>query len=142
MLKRVKPTPQTRFHIDLTWWEEQQRNFRVELLTHLCAECRKNFSSHVGTKMIDWVDSETAEVQQVDGLWHSLQNCCSQRSDFISSETSLVTSVFRLFLANGNQPLSPVEIWQRLSRRDPLTILRVLANGQVYYGIRPVDEDS
>ena len=142
MLKRVKPTAETGFHVDFDWWEEQQRNFRIELLSHLCPECRKNFSSHVGTEMVDWVDPETAEVRRVDGLSHSLQDCCSKKADFVSSETSLATATFRLLLANGNQPLSPVEMWQRLARHNPETILRILIRGQSYYGIRPVDSDN
>ncbi len=47
-----------------------------------------------------------------------------------------------LFLANGNEPLSALEIWQRLARRDPDTILRLLVRGRTYYGIRPVSTDN
>ncbi|MGQ9554385.1 MAG: hypothetical protein ACUVWR_09755 [Anaerolineae bacterium] len=141
-MNRTKPTVDSRFHIDLDWWEEQRRNFRVELLSHLCRECRDSFGSYYNDEMIDWVDPETGEVRRVDGLWHSLQSCCSQKGSFLSVDTSLATAVFRLFLANGNQPLSPVEIWQRLARRDPDTILRLLVKGRPYYGIRVVDRDN
>jgi len=141
-LTQKRPTVNTRFEIDPEWWSRQRRNFRVELLGHLCPSCREGFHSHRDTELIDWVDPETAEVRRVDGLWHSLQSCCSQRADFVSSDTSLATAVFRVFLANGNQPLSPVEIWQRLARRDPETILRLLVKGRPYYGIRVVDRDN
>ncbi|MGI6208950.1 MAG: hypothetical protein ACOYEW_12165 [Anaerolineae bacterium] len=133
---QVRPTVQTRFKIDLDWWEKQGRSFRVELWSHLCPGCRENFASHRGTEIIDWVDPETAEVQRVDGLWHSLRTCCAERPEFISGDISLMTAIFRLFLANGNTPLSPLEIWQRLARRDPETILRLLVRSRPYYGIR------
>jgi hypothetical protein len=138
-LKQSRSTVETQFHIDLNWWEQQRRNFRVELLNHLCEGCREGFTSHRGTEIIDWVDPETAEVRQVDGLWHSLRTCCSQKGDFVSPDTSLATAVFRLFLANGNEPLSALELWQRLARRDPDTILRLLIKGRTYYGIEVVD---
>lgn len=141
-MNQTKPTVDTKFHIDLSWWEEQQRNFRLELLSHLCTGCREGFTSHRDTEMIDWIDPDTAEVRRVDGLWHSLRTCCSQRSDFVSGDTSLVTAIFRLFLANGNEPLSPVEIWQRLARKDPETVLRLLVKGRPYYGIRVADRQN
>ena len=92
------------------------------------------------TGTVDWVDPETGEVRRVDGLWHSLQSCCSHKPEFYSSEVSLATAIFRLFLANGNQPMSPMEIWQKLPRRDPKTILRLLTESRSYYGVRPVSE--
>jgi len=141
-LEQVKPTVDTKFHIDFDWWERQQRNFRVELLDHLCPECRKRFASHRDTEMIDWVDPDTAEVRRVDGLWHSLRTCCSHKPEFISAGTSLATAVFRVFLSNGNEPLSPVDIWQRVSRRDPETILRLLAYGRSSYGILAADNGN
>lgn len=134
-----KPTSRTQFQIDLDWWEREGRSFRVELWNHLCPECRQRFVSYRDTETIDWVDPTTAEVLRVDGLWHSLRQCCSEQPEYLGPDVSLSTAIFRLFLANGNQPLSAVEIWQRLARRDPDNILRLLVRGRSYYGIRPVD---
>jgi hypothetical protein len=141
-LTQKRPTVNTKFRIDLGWWDEQGRNFRVELLSHLCPACHEGFHSHRDTEMIDWVDPDTAEVKRVDGLWHSLQTCCSQRADYVSSDTSMATAIFRVFLANGNDPLTPVEIWQRLARRDPETILRLLVKGKSYYGIHVAESEN
>ena len=138
MLSLTKPSVDSRFHLDLEWWEAQGRNLRIELLSHLCRECMDGFASYLNSEMVDWVDPEIGEVRRVDGLWHSLQSCCCQKGSFLSADTSLATAIFRLFVANGNQPLSAVEIWQRLARRDPGTILRLLVKGRPYYGVRPV----
>jgi hypothetical protein len=142
MVKASIPTVETKFHIDLDWWQQQRRDFRLELLNHLCADCKASFGSHRDTELVDWVDPETAEVKRVDGLWHSLRVCCSNRPEFLSPQTSLATAIFRLFLANGNEPLTPIEIWQRLGRRDPETILRLLVNGRSYYGVLPVGAEN
>jgi hypothetical protein len=71
----------------------------------------------------------------VDALQRELQTA-AQAEDFITGQTSLVDAVFRLFLANGNTPLTPVEIGEELGRPSQM-ILRTLAGGRVYKGIRP-----
>jgi len=77
----------------------------------------------------------------VDGLWHSLRTCCSLKSDYIDATTPLTTAVFRTFLANGNEPLSAVELGARLNRSSAL-ILRTIGGLQVYSGIKPVTDSS
>jgi hypothetical protein len=92
-----------------------------------------------GDEKVDWVDPDTAEVQQVDGLQHVLITHCAKEPDFISERTALVDAVFRIFLANGNTPLTPVELAERLGR-PPETILRTLSGMRVYKGLRPCPE--
>lgn len=134
--RRVKPTLETKFHIDYDWWNREGRDLRVYLLSHLEPEIRAFFVEHRDTADVDWVDEETAEVSKVDALQRALREA-SQRGDFISSHTSLVDAVFRVFLANGNTPMTPVELSERIGR-PPMTILRTLAGERVYQGIRPL----
>ena len=137
MAKWTKPTKDTKFHIDFDWWEETGRNFRVHLLNHLCEECQGRYASHQEAELVDWIDARTAEVTQVDGLWHSLRVCCSRKPDYVTEYTPLATAIFRTFLANGNEPLSAVELQARLSR-PAATILRTIGGFRVYHGIKPV----
>lgn len=137
MAKWIRPTIETKFHIDFDWWEEQGRNFRVHLLSHLCAECRPHYKDYVSAEMIDWVDADTAEVTQVDGLWHSLRTCCSLKADYVNERTPLTTAVFRTFLANGNRPLSPLELQEHVGRPAD-TILRTIGGLRIYSGIKPL----
>jgi hypothetical protein len=139
MTKWVKPTVDTKYHIDFDWWEEKGRNFRLHLLSHLCSECQERYKDYQEAELIDWIDAETAEVTQVDGLWHSLRTCCSLKSDYINELTPLTTAIFRTFLANGNAPLAPIELQQRLDRPAD-TILRTISGVRVYNGIKPVGE--
>jgi hypothetical protein len=141
MNKWVKPTVNTKFHIDSDWWEEKGHNFRVHLLSHLCSECQERYKNYQEADLIDWIDAESGEVSQVDGLWHSLRVCCSQKPDYINELTPLTTSVFRTFLANGNEPLTPLELQERL-HRPAETILRTIGGFQVYNGIKPVAAKS
>jgi hypothetical protein len=139
MARWMRPTVDTKFHIDFDWWEEKERNFRLHLLSHLCSDCQSRYKDHREAELIDWVDADTAEVTKVDGLWHSLRICCSQRPDYVDELTPLTTAVFRTFLANGNEPLSPVELQDRL-RRPADTILRTIGGVRVYHGIKPVKD--
>lgn len=137
MARWTRPTLNTAFHIDFDWWEEDRRDLRVHLHQHLCPDCRDVFTSHIGSETVDWIDPETAEVKAVDGLWHALRTHCSSRPDYITDATPLTDAVFRTFLANGNESLTPVELGSALNRR-PNVILRVLGTGRVYGGVRPV----
>jgi hypothetical protein len=132
----LKPNLDTKFYIDFDWWEEQDRDLRVYLHQHLCKSCREIFASHLGSETVDWIDPDTAEVQSVDGLWHTLRTHCSLQPDYILDSTPLVDAVFRVFLANGNAPLTPVELSAKINQ-PPAKILRVLGHGRVYSGIRP-----
>lgn len=137
--KWQRPTVDTKFHIDMAWWQENQRDIRVHIKDVLCDVCKEQCES-VSTEdaEIDWVDEQTAEVTRVDWLWHSLRSCCSTRPEYISPNTPIVDAVFRTFLANGNEPLSVVELYALLDRRPPPTLLRILTGGSAYMGIRPV----
>jgi hypothetical protein len=140
MGKWIRPTINTKFHIDFDWWKQREENFRVCLWSHLCTECQTVYESYQGTEEIDWVDPDTAEVTRVDALWHSLQTCCSKKLNFITDQTPFIDAIFRVFLANGNTPLSPLEMYDFIGKRSPSTILRMLTRGDIHRGIKPVQE--
>ncbi len=135
-LSLVKPTLETRFHIDFDWWSKNDNDWRVHLRGNLCEMHQQSFASLDAQEQVDWVDPQTAEVQRVDGLQQVLISHCARQEEFITSHSTLVDAAFRLFLANGNTPLSAVELGERLNRQ-PQIILKTLAGGQVYRGLRP-----
>ena len=132
----VKPTLQTRYHIDFDWWRQHDRDWRIYLRNFLCPEHQESFADLDTSEQVDWVDPETAEVQRVDGLQHILITHCATQPSFITQQTTLVDSVFRLFLSNGNMPLTSEELAEHLGR-DSRTILRTLSGMRVYRGLRP-----
>jgi hypothetical protein len=137
--RRIKPTLETEFHIDYEWWNRDERELRIYLISHLASEQREFFIEHQVTEEIDWIDPVTAEVRRIDALQRALKEA-SQREDFITPRTSLVDAVFRVFLANQNAPLTPIELGERIGR-PPMTILRTLTGATVYKGIRPMLEE-
>ena len=133
----VKPTIDTPFMIDFDWWKNHDRDWRVYLRSFLCEDHQKVFENLSNDEMIDWVDPETAEVTQVDGLQHILISHCAQQESFLTEKMALVDSVFRVFLSNGNKPLTVKQLSEILERPSD-TILKTFSGIRVYKGIRPV----
>jgi len=130
-----------KFRIDYDWWNNVNRDLRVYLLSHLCPEHQEVFAEYTGRDVVDWIDPRTAEVRQVDGLEHTLHSHCSLLPDYISPHTSLVDAVFRVFLANGNSPLTADELAGQTGRQAD-TIHRTLSGGRIYKGICPVPSEG
>jgi hypothetical protein len=73
----------------------------------------------------------------VDGVQNALMTHCAKQPEFLTEQTALVDAVFRLFLTNGNNPMSSDDLGARLNR-PAVTIFRTLGGARVYKGIRPV----
>lgn len=139
MAKYVKPTVDTKFHIDFGWWQKKGPALKVDLEAHLCPEARSEYVGLAETEQtFDWIDSETGEVFQIDLLWHLIRTHCSQQPDFINDHMPLTTAIFCTFIANNNTPLTPVEIYHQLQKKTPEVILKTIGGHVVYKGIRPV----
>ena len=136
----VRPTVDTRFHIDFGWWEKADRDWEVYLRSHLCEQHKASYADLETSSMVDSVDPATAEVTRVPGILHTVVNHCARLPGYITPQTTLVHAVFRLFLANGNTPLSSTQLGERLGK-PPVTILKTLSSPRVYKGIRPYTQD-
>jgi len=132
----VKPTLDTEFHIDYSWWERSSEDLRMYLLSHLLPEQRERLSQTDEQRIVDYIDPETGEVSQLDELGLAIQ-IAAEDPNFINPHTSLVDSIFRVFLASGNESMTPRELAERTGRPASV-ILKTLSGGQIYKGIRPV----
>lgn len=133
----LKPNAKTPFHIDFEWWKENEGDWHVFLRSFLCAEHQELFATAEEGDLIDWIDPQTAEVKQVDGVQHALISHCAQLPDFVNQRTAVVDAIFRLFLANGNIPMSAEDLSKKLGKPAD-TILRTIAGPRVYRGLRPM----
>ncbi len=118
-----------RWFIDLDWLEEHHRSFLALAEGCLCSKCAKKRKS--------------SEPISPAKLISSIKACCGKASDFISEELPILESIFRLFLANGNQPLSLEELSKQLAKRlgaeSPRTSVEILSRllrDERYYGLR------
>lgn len=138
----VKPTSETRFHIDYEWWERSGQDLRLYMMGHLCEAHRETFTTtpDADSPVLDWVDPVSGQVTRVGRLTYALLTHCSQQPDYITERTSLVDAVFRTLLAAGNRPMTPVEMAERTGRTADM-ILRTLSGKTIYKGLRPVFDE-
>jgi hypothetical protein len=133
----VKPTLETPYHIDFSWWRQSDREWQVYLRSLLGPEKEDLLDSLEGDEMVDWVDPVTAEVHQVDAIQYLLMTHFAEDEELAGEGTSLVEGLFRTFLRNGNEPMNAEQLGAALDR-PAVTILRTLSGARVYRGIRPV----
>ncbi|MBN1488017.1 MAG: hypothetical protein JW981_10270 [Anaerolineae bacterium] len=136
LIRFMKPTLDTPFHIDYAWWEKQGIDVNVELLAHLCPEHREAYQGQNVSEKIDWVDWDTGEVRQIEGLQYIITTHCSQQPGYVTDASTVLEAVFRVFLSNGNHPLTSNQL-AALVGNDPDRILHILS-GKVHKGLRPV----
>ena len=133
----LKPNSKTPFHIDFEWWKQNEGDWHVFLRSFLCPEHQEAFANVEEGELIDWIDPQTAEVKPVDGVQHALITHCAQLPDFVNQRTAVVEAIFRIFLANGNIPMSAEDLSVKLGKPAD-TILRTIAGVRVYRGLRPI----
>ena len=133
----IKPSLTTKFRGDFDWWKMQDRNWRNSLVSFMCPKHQELFAHAGDAQEMDLVDPETGEISRGDGLIQTLVEHCARQEYFITSNTPLVDSVFKVFLVNHNQPLDSVELADRIGKPAE-TILRTIGTTRVYKGIRPV----
>ena len=124
-----------RYFIDQDWYRESERSLAALVQGRLCPACRSRLGTGKGQ---DLADSTLASVAE----------CCSKGEGFFAPRLPVMESVFRLFLANGNQPLNVEEIWAQLLEMrggSPLglspPVLRRLLDSDRYYGLRPLPQE-
>ncbi len=123
-----------RWYIDLDWFPQNSRSFAAVARGCLCSGAHKRLGTGAG------------EIDPED-LMATVRDCCSRNPDFISRQLPVLMAAFRLFLANGNQPLELEELSEQLDEKrggdtyrcSPEVLTRLLGSDQ-FYGLRPVPE--
>ena len=130
----------TKFHIDLGWWESQGRNFREELYESLCDPCKQRYAIDE-QQVVDRIDPLTGEVTRLNALWECVMDECGRSSDYVGPKVPLTRAIFRALIANGNAPLSAAELHKRIGKSSPQAVLRTLLSPEMEMdGIVPVGE--
>ncbi len=119
--------------IDLDWYKQNNRSFSISAQSCLCPKCAEQLIRE-GKKI-----SAAALISRVKG-------CCSHDPAFITDRRPILESIFRFFLANGNQPLALEEVGKQLSERrggntycTAAKILSCILENDCYYGLRPAN---
>jgi len=130
----VTDQAEPRWCIDLNWYQQNNRSFLAVARSCLCPKCREQLKASEG------------EISAAE-LLTATRDCCSKTPGFITDKLPLLESIFRLFLANDNQPLDLEELERQLNEwhgedtyRTSAEILSRLLSHDQYYGLRQVSE--
>jgi len=133
----VRPSVDTNFHIDFEWWASRDPSWKLSLSGLLSADEKTKYAHIIDEdKMVDWVDPVTGKVVQVDGLRNIILSEVATQEDFLNPRIAITEGIFRLFLRNGNVPLTPNQMAEVLNK-DAKLILRTLQGVRPPKGIRP-----
>ncbi len=126
--------PKQLWCIDMDWYSQNHRSFLLLARGCLCQKCQKKQKTGKGKGDISG-----------EKLLATIKDCCSESRDFITQKLPILESVFRIFLANANQPLDIEELVKQLSERRGNTycisaesLSNLLASDE-YYGLNPVE---
>ncbi len=122
----------TRWFIDVEWYDLNHRSFFILARERLCPKCRQQLK----------VDKKEVSAAK---LLAAIKKCCAKEPGFITADLPILESIFRLLLANGNQPLDLEELGKQLSEqrggdtyRTSVENLSRLLKSDRYYGLRQV----
>lgn len=117
--------------IDLDWHQQNNRSFLALAQGCLCPKCQERLK----------------EKASAADIFMTIKDCCSKTPNFITGKLPILESIFRLFLANGNQPLDLEKLGGQLSEwrggdtyRASAEILSCLLANDRYYGIRQINK--
>jgi hypothetical protein len=126
--------PAGRWFIDLDWLEQNNRSFLALAQGCLCPKCGERLKK--GKKQFSPAE-----------LLSNITDCCSRTPGFITNRSPILESIFRLFLANGNQPLDLEELGKQLAerrsgdiQRTSVGVLSRLLSHDQHYGLRQIQE--
>lgn len=141
----------TRYFIDPRWYQGQGRSFPVVAQARFCRSCQNRIGTET-EEQSPTIDPRTGRVvfesRKVPfGANPSsvIRACCSKERDYITPETPVLEAVFRVLLANGNQPSSLESLREQLGYWIPLNsrphgystdLMRRLIEADDHYGIR------
>lgn len=80
----IKPTLETKFRVDYSWWEKSSEDLRTYLLSHLLQEQRERLSQSDEARTVDYIDPDTGEVLELDELGLAIQTAAENPTSLTS----------------------------------------------------------
>jgi len=147
----ISEEPRTRYYIDIGWYEQAGRSFRTVAQARFCTACKHKLGTEIQERA-PTIDPRTGrvvfEMRSVPfgaNPLAAIRSCCAKAKDYITPDTPIAEAIFRVFLANGNQPTDLEGIREQLAEWIPLSsrphnyttdILKRVIETDQYYGLR------
>lgn len=143
----------SRYYVDEKWYTAHNKSFRAVAQTRMCPSCRRKLGTEVQER-VPTVDARGRVVYEMRSVpfasnpLSEIRKHCSKESGYLTAETPVLEALFRVFLANGNQPIDVDAIREQLAGYVPSTerprgyapeLLQRLLDSSNQYGLRRFD---
>jgi len=148
----VERDQEVRYYIDVDWYEGEGLSFSDIANARMCNDCQRRLDEEVEEKypVLDpktkRLSYELRRFRRGARPLQILRDCCSRKGGFITPELPILEAVFRIVLANANQPMPLEHIrdqlreWCPTGRCQwlllPLDSMRRLLDNDRAYGLR------
>jgi hypothetical protein len=146
-------TEAPRYFIDTTWYDENGLSFDLIVQARMCEACRDRIGEQIEERQPVFNRKSGRMSFELHTTTYGanpikvIRECCAKRKNFITQDMPTLEAVFRVFLANGNQPMPLAHVREQLQEWCPGggcqwlllnddQMERVLAR-DTYYGLRP-----
>lgn len=156
VMRSASPTEVTeetpRYYIDLSWFDENGLSFNDIAQARMCEECRAKLGTEVEErtpifdKKTGRMTFEFKKVRYGSNPIRTIRDHCARRKGYITPEMPTLEAIFRIYLANGNQPMPLEHVREQLTEwcpgggcqwlMLPTEALERLVQHDTYYGIR------
>ena len=141
-----------RYFIDTSWFDENSLSFGDIVQARMCESCRARLDEEIEDRQPVFdrkagrMRFEVKRVPYGSNPMKVIRECCSRKKNFILPDMATLEAIFRIYLANGNQPMPLGHVREQLQEWCPgggcqwllLTdeqMERVIAS-DTYYGLR------
>lgn len=141
-----------RYYVDPLWYEERGLSFNDVVQDRFCASCRRRIGTEEEERFTN-IDRKTGrvsfEMRKVpfgSNPIRVIRNHCRTERTYITPEMPTLEVVFRILLANGNQPMPIEHIREQMAEwcphggcrwlQMPLEMLERIVRSDTAYGIR------
>jgi hypothetical protein len=148
----VEEEEEQRYFIDSDWYEQNELSFTDVIQSRMCRQCQARLNEEVeeryptADRRTGRVTYEVRRVRYGARPIAIIRDCCSRKSGFITPEMPILEVVFRILLANANQPMPLAHIREQLREWCPTgrcqwilmpsDVMRQVVDRDQFYGLR------
>ncbi len=131
----METAEEQKYAISLDWFDRNKVSFVDVAVRRACSACKNKLSPE--------------KKHNPQELIKVITEHCGKDKDYIHPQQPVIESIFRLFLATGNKPLTAEEIMMKVNERradNPISVsteaLQKLLDGNKLLGIGPAAAKS
>ena len=154
----VEVAEESRYVIDRDWFEARGLSFEDVVLERICDQCRGRLGETVEERYTAFdkksgrMSFDLRKVPYGQNPVKVIRECCGKKKGYITPDMPTLEAIFRIYLANGNQPMPLEHVRDQLAEWCPgggcqwlmlpmVTLVRLVEHDG-HYGLRRHDVAS